>query len=62
LRLVPRLLQLVHDVDADVVLLVPDWPSQHWWPRLMAMTTTSWFVGRRPDVFERRADVGGVWG
>jgi hypothetical protein len=62
LGLVPRLLQLVHDVDADVVLLVPDWPSQHWWPRLMAMTTSSWFVGRLPDVFERRADVGGVWG
>jgi hypothetical protein len=62
LGLVPRLLQLVHDVDADVVLLVPNWPSQLWWPRLMHMTTASWLVGRRPDLFERRADVGGVWG
>ena len=60
--MVPRLLQLVHNLDADVVLLVPDWPSQHWWPLLMAMTTASWLVGRRPDLFERRADVGGVWG
>ena len=27
----------------------------------MDMTTASWLVGRRPDLFERRADVGGVW-
>jgi hypothetical protein len=61
-RLIPRLLQRALDLDAHIVLLVPDWPSQPWWPRLMSMTVSSWFVGRKPDLFERRADVSGSWG
>ena len=62
LRLIPRLLQHALDVDAHVVLLVPDWPSQPWWPKLMSVTTASWFVGRKPGLFERRAEVSGSWG
>jgi len=62
LRLIPRLLQHALDVDAHVVLLVPDWPSQPWWPKLMSMTISSWFVGRKPGLFERRAEVSGSWG
>jgi RNase P/RNase MRP subunit p29 len=60
--LVPRLLQRALDTDAHVVLLVPDWPSQPWWPKLMSMTVSSWFVGRKPGLFERRTEVSGSWG
>jgi hypothetical protein len=28
----------------------------------MSMTVSSWFVGRKPDLFERRAEVSGSWG
>ena len=60
--LIPRLLQRALDSDAHVVLLVPDWPSQPWWPRLMSMTVSSWFIGRRPGLFERRTESSGSWG
>ena len=28
----------------------------------MSVTTASWFVGRKPGLFERRAEVSGSWG
>ena len=62
IRLIPRLLQHALDLDALVVLLLPDWPSQPWWPKLMSMSISSWFVGRKPGLFERRAAVSGSWG
>jgi hypothetical protein len=62
LHLIPRLLQHALVTDSHLVILVPDWPSQPWWPRLMSITTSSWLIGRRPDVFLRRAQTGESWG
>ena len=62
LHLIPRLVQHAFATDADIVLLVPDWPSQPWWPKLMSITTRSLFIGRRSDLFFRRAQSGDSWG
>ena len=62
LHLIPRLVLHASATDADIVLLVPDWPSQPWWPKLMSITTQSWFIGRRSDLFCRRTQSGDSWG
>ena len=62
LHLIPRLVQHASTTDAEIVILVPDWPSQPWWPKLMSITTKSLFIGRRPDLFLRRAQTGDSWG
>ena len=62
LHLIPRLVQHALETDADMVLLVPDWPSQPWWPKLMSITTKSLFIGRRHDLFLRRKQSGDSWG
>jgi len=62
LHLIPRVVQHALDTDSHLVLLVPNWPSQPWWPKLMSITTRSWLVGRKADLFSRRAQSGDSWG
>ena len=62
LHLIPRVVQHALDTDSHLVLLVPNWPSQPWWPKLMSITTRSWLVGRKSDLFSRRAQSGEAWG
>ena len=62
LHLTPRVVQHALDTDSHLVLLVPNWPSQPWWPKLMSITTRSWLVGRKSDLFSRRAQSGEAWG
>ena len=62
LHLIPRVVQHALDTDSRLVLLVPNWPSQPWWPKLMSITARSWLVGRKSDLFSRRAQSGEAWG
>ena len=52
---IPTLLRHIADTGARVVALVPDWPSQPWWPALCRLTRRSWQLGRPSDLVERLA-------
>ena len=52
---IPTLLRHIADTGARVLTLVPDWPSQPWWPALAALTRRSWQLGRPSDLVERLA-------
>jgi hypothetical protein len=52
---IPNLLRHITATNSRVLALVPDWPSQPWWPALAALTVRSWQLGRPADLFERLA-------
>ena len=52
---IPTLLRHIADTGARVLALVPDWPSQPWWPALSRLTRRSWQLGRPNDIVERLA-------
>jgi hypothetical protein len=52
---IPTLLRHIAATGARVLALVPDWPSQPWWPALTALTRRSWQLGRPSDLVERLA-------
>ena len=57
--LIARVLEHVKECKASVALLVPWWPSQHWWPDLMRMCTRVWRFPVEEPLFERVKD--GEW-
>ena len=52
---IPNLLRHITATNSRVLALVPDWPSQPWWPALHALTVRSWQLGRPAGLFERLA-------
>ena len=60
-HLVPSVLRHVAQSSARVLLVVPDWPSQPWWPLLLRLSRRSRLLRRLPDLYERRAEVDGIW-
>ena len=52
---IPTLLRHITNTGARVLALVPDWPSQPWWPTLTSLTLRSWQLGRPSDLVERLA-------
>ena len=61
LHLVPAVLRHVQTSSARVLILVPDWPGQAWWPLFLKLAQRSQLLRRLPDLYERRADVDGLW-
>ena len=61
LHLVPAVLRHVQTSSARVLILVPDWPGQAWWPLFLKLAQRSRLLRRLPDLYERRADVDGLW-
>ena len=61
MHLVPSVLRHVAQSSARVLLVVPDWPSQPWWPLLLRLSRRSRLLRRLPDLYERRAEVDGIW-
>jgi hypothetical protein len=57
--LIARILEHVKECKSSVALLVPWWPSQHWWPDLMRMCTRVWRFPVEEPLFERVKD--GEW-
>ena len=58
--LIGRVLQHVRECKAWATVIVPDWPSQFWWPELMAMQISVLVLsGGGEAVFERIVD--GDW-
>jgi hypothetical protein len=60
-HLVPSVLRHVAQSSARVLLVVPDWPSQPWWPLLLRLSRRSRLLRRLPDLDERRVEVDGIW-
>ena len=56
--LIGRVVQHVRECKAWATIIVPDWPSQAWWPDLMEMSISVLTLGPLP-VFERVTD--GTW-
>ena len=54
-------LRHVAQSSARVLLVVPDWPSQPWWPLLLRLSRRSRLLRLLPDLYERRAEVDGIW-
>ena len=58
-ELVPRVLQHVRECGAWACIVVPRWPSQHWWVELMSMTLHVVEFPPHSPSFERIVD--GQW-
>ena len=46
-----RVLQTLRESGAAAYLVVPEWPSQPWWPDLLELTTDSFLVAPARDNF-----------
>ena len=53
--LIPRVLQHLRECGASATIIVPNWPSQSWWPDLMEMQSAILAFPSGP-VFERIRD------
>ena len=56
--MIPRVLQHVRECGAEVVLILPYWPSQAWWADLCELCVEWWWFPER-HIFERIKD--GQW-
>jgi ribonuclease HI len=50
IRMIARTLLRIELEKVETVMVVPDWPSQPWWPRLMEMTWKQVKLGKAEEV------------
>jgi hypothetical protein len=59
--LIGKILQKIRKTGRDLTLIVPAWPSQHWWPLLLELLSdTPLILPQVPDLFSPPERVGAL--
>jgi hypothetical protein len=53
ISVISRVIQKVEAEEVKAVIVVPNWPSQHWWPHLMNLAKKTVTLGRAEEILLR---------